>query len=396
VIWQYAILFPDPDQGWNWAEDTVVGLPALVRMLLVLRRAGIQAVVLPRNAEALRQSLEIWQAKKTLPRLIWGDRRQDLDFPSQGPLLAVRGGVLFEPQLIHRFQQAIEDSHVGQACLQASDNLPVLVSVSIGKMDNEWFMKNTFEDLASQRKDQIYQIPPGVFCRAVQELARAGNDRELLATIGKPTDRWHARWVRNWTFPALRWLAQRHVTPNQISVAGFLVGIVGCLLIARGTYWNGVVGAIFLYFSWVLDCMDGTLARLTFSESTFGSKLDTTMGHLINILFFSAVIWAVYGRDALWKAGAFGCLVIGGIVLAHSVIQAERRRRPPEVGKRGYGKFQIFLDKFNHRDYAVLVFVFALLGSFRFFLWGSLIAIQVLWMVHLWLCFKQRRGSQAP
>jgi phosphatidylglycerophosphate synthase len=65
----------------------------------------------------------------------------------------------------------------------------------------------------------------------------------------------------------LRWLAQYRVTPNQITVLGFLVALLACLLLAQGRYWQGVFGAFLLYASWVLDCMDGTLARLTFAES---------------------------------------------------------------------------------------------------------------------------------
>ena len=395
VIWQDAVLFADPENDWIWTKVKLMGLPALVRVLLTLGRAGIRAVHFPLSAVSLKSELEYWQDKKDLPQLNWWNRLDPEAALTNFPLLGVRGGILFEPKLIHRFQQAIQNDQAEKAFITGAAALPVLLSLSFEKAKSGLDTNKSFDNFSSEVEGPAFEIPADVFCRHLQELRGPDRERELLLTVGKPTDRWHVRWVRRWTFPGLRLLAQLGLTPNQISWTGFMVGILACVLIAQGTYWSGVLGALLLYGSWVLDCVDGTLARLTFSESPLGHRLDTILGHLTNLLTFGAIIWAVYGDESAWKAAAYGFFVLGSLIVAHSVAQAQKKRRSPTTRKAGFEKIQGFLDKINHRDYAVWIFLFALMGGLRFFLWGSIIGIQVYWMMHLWLIFIQHREPQA-
>jgi phosphatidylglycerophosphate synthase len=396
VIWRYALLFPDPEEDWAWAKETLVGLPFLVRVLLTLRRAGFEQVIFSPGPEKLRPWLEYWQKKKDLPQLFWWDQGGHPEVLSHSPTLGVRGGILFGSELLHQFQHSLQDSHTGKASMDASDALPVLISFSWEKAGIRRTQHIEFEDLSSRVKTPVFTISREILCQTVQELKKPGKDRNLLTLVGKPTDRWHVRWVRQWTFPALRWLARLGVLPNQISWAGFMMAVIACILIAQGSYWHGVLGALLLYASWVLDCVDGTLARLTFSESPFGERLDTALGHLTNLFIFSALIWAVYGRETLWKAGAFAFFILGGIIVAYRVSGVKIRRPTPDTGRRRYERLQGFLDKINHRDYAVWIFILALMGGFKVFLWCSVVGIQVYWMLYLWLILKQSRRSRNP
>lgn len=238
-------------------------------------------------------------------------------------------------------------------------------------------------------------VPEEVLCRPVAGLTVPDGDRALLAMVGKATDRWHVVWVRNWSFGGLRWLAAHRVTPNQVTLLGFLVAVLACLLLAGGHYWSGILGALLLYGSWVLDCMDGTLARLTFAESAFGQKLDTVLGHVTNLAIFAALIWAVYGQDRWWKVGLSAILMLGGILMAYRVSEKEKKLRPAAGGKKSLAGFARFLDKINHRDYAVVILVLALINGFKWFLWISLVGVQFFWMAHLWLIRQHQRAKSA-
>ncbi|MFP3870791.1 MAG: CDP-alcohol phosphatidyltransferase family protein [Syntrophobacteria bacterium] len=384
MIWRQALIFPDPEREWAWAEEPLVGLPVVVRVLVTLGRAGIQQVIFPKGAEKLRPCVEYWRAKKDFPQLLWDDGKLEHD-PPGSPFLAVRGGVLFGPDLLHRFQEQLRGSATGKACLPCSDSLPVLISLPLKEEGSFLWNNSTFAELCSRSRGPAFIISGDIFCRSTKELIQPGNDRELLATAGKPTDRWHVQWVRGWSFPALRWLARAGVTPNEITWIGFVVGVTACLFIARGTYWSGILGAVLLYISWVLDCMDGTLARLTFSQSHFGQMLDTVLGHLTNLFIFSGLIWAVYGGKSLWKAGVYAFFILGGITVAYRVSRMPERVRTRKTGPPAQERLQRFLDKINHRDYAVWIFLLALVDGFKVFLWLSVVGIQVYWMLSLWL-----------
>ncbi|WP_240511935.1 CDP-alcohol phosphatidyltransferase family protein [Paludifilum halophilum] len=64
------------------------------------------------------------------------------------------------------------------------------------------------------------------------------------------------------------------VTPNQISLFAFLLGIASAIFFYRGDTLSLVTAALLYHFSFVLDCMDGKIARLKGTGSVFGMWLD--------------------------------------------------------------------------------------------------------------------------
>lgn len=91
---------------------------------------------------------------------------------------------------------------------------------------------------------------------------------------------------RQVTMPVVSLLVRLHVTPNQLTVAQLLGGIVAAGLIAEGRlFWGGV--AVLLAAS--LDAFDGTLARTTGRVTRFGGVFDST----IDRLFEGAVLFGV-------------------------------------------------------------------------------------------------------
>lgn len=75
--------------------------------------------------------------------------------------------------------------------------------------------------------------------------------------------------------PLVRWTAMRtRITPNQITWGAFLLGLVSAAFFAMGDWQWLVAGAVVYHFSFILDCMDGKVARLTGTGSVFGAWLD--------------------------------------------------------------------------------------------------------------------------
>ncbi|WP_151481840.1 CDP-alcohol phosphatidyltransferase family protein [Streptomyces albicerus] len=75
--------------------------------------------------------------------------------------------------------------------------------------------------------------------------------------------------------PLVRLTAMRtKVTPNQITWGAFLLGLVSAACFALGDWRWLIAGAVVYHLSFVLDCMDGKVARLTGQGSVFGAWLD--------------------------------------------------------------------------------------------------------------------------
>ncbi|WP_431949271.1 CDP-alcohol phosphatidyltransferase family protein [Actinacidiphila sp. bgisy167] len=82
----------------------------------------------------------------------------------------------------------------------------------------------------------------------------------LVDPVATPLVRWTARWTR--------------VTPNQITWGALLLGLGAAACFATADWKWLVVGAALYHLSFILDCMDGKLARLTGRGSEFGGWLD--------------------------------------------------------------------------------------------------------------------------
>jgi len=64
------------------------------------------------------------------------------------------------------------------------------------------------------------------------------------------------------------------ITANQVTFAGIAIGIVGCGLLAFGSWGAIILGAILVNLSTLADFIDGDVARTTHTESEYGDRMD--------------------------------------------------------------------------------------------------------------------------
>ncbi len=81
------------------------------------------------------------------------------------------------------------------------------------------------------------------------------------------------------------------VTPNQVSVATFLLSVVAAVLVAWG---HLLIGGLLVQVSSILDGVDGELARATGRASRRGGFLDTMLDRYADILVLAATALAAY------------------------------------------------------------------------------------------------------
>lgn len=77
-----------------------------------------------------------------------------------------------------------------------------------------------------------------------------------------------------WLAPSARVVARLGVTPNSVSLAGALLGVMAGVLVARN---HATIGIVLWLLSRVLDGLDGILARQSGTTSAFGGYLDITL-----------------------------------------------------------------------------------------------------------------------
>ena len=70
------------------------------------------------------------------------------------------------------------------------------------------------------------------------------------------------------------------LTPNQITVTAFIVGVAASVV----TYYDQpYLGVAILWLSGFLDAVDGSMARLSHSSSSWGTVLDVTFDRIVEV-----------------------------------------------------------------------------------------------------------------
>ncbi|WJV45489.1 CDP-alcohol phosphatidyltransferase family protein [Streptomyces flavofungini] len=86
------------------------------------------------------------------------------------------------------------------------------------------------------------------------------------------------------------------ITPNQITWGAFVLGLASSVCFAFGDWRWLVLGAVIYHFSFVLDCMDGKVARLTGQGSVFGAWLDFVFDRIRVMVCGVALMGGQYAR----------------------------------------------------------------------------------------------------
>ncbi len=70
------------------------------------------------------------------------------------------------------------------------------------------------------------------------------------------------------------------ITPNRLTVLSFILTILTAVLILMGSSGNLFFAGIILQISYIIDCMDGQLARYRQTASSIGSFLDKLFDYI--------------------------------------------------------------------------------------------------------------------
>lgn len=127
------------------------------------------------------------------------------------------------------------------------------------------------------------------------------NKQPDLARAKKPVDAWWTVLVIDpvavRVLPAL--LAVDWITPNLVTGAAFLVGAVAVALFATGHF---VLAAVIYELRFLLDCLDGKIARVRLLSSPLGASLDRTADSITVPAAYAALGIALANRHGLAHA----------------------------------------------------------------------------------------------
>ena len=109
------------------------------------------------------------------------------------------------------------------------------------------------------------------------------------------------------------------VSPNLLTVAGFLITICAALIIP----YNLRLGGLFMLFGGVLDMLDGIVARTSGRVTKFGAFLDSVLDRYSDAFLFLSISYYLAADGN--HAGSFLSLgtLVGAFLISYARARAE-------------------------------------------------------------------------
>lgn len=101
------------------------------------------------------------------------------------------------------------------------------------------------------------------------------------------------------------------ITPNMVSFISLALGILAAHFYSRGDWTSLIVGALTHHLSFILDCTDGQLARVTNKKSQFGAWMDFHSDRIKDFCLLLGMSWGVYAQT-----GQVWILVVGFLAIS--------------------------------------------------------------------------------
>jgi len=148
--------------------------------------------------------------------------------------------------------------------------------------------------------------------RARAAIAAVDEDAARLRLAVKEKDDFFTTYaVSSWSPLVTRWCARLGLTPSGVTAVSVLFAVAAALAFWQASRPAMIVGAVLLYLGFVLDCVDGQLARYTRRFGAFGGWLDTMADRAKEYAVYAGL---AAGADRLGLPYAWA-LAIAAIVL---------------------------------------------------------------------------------
>ncbi|GIJ33463.1 DUF5941 domain-containing protein [Micromonospora sediminimaris] len=192
--------------------------------------------------------------------------------------------------------------------------------------------------LVAHRVDEAAEL-----ARAEAAVAAVDEDRaELRLSVKEKDDFFTTYFVSTWSPYVTKLCARLGLSPTAVTMVSVAFAVAAAAMFAAGGRPLLVVGAVLLYLGFVLDCVDGQLARYTRNFSAWGGWLDTMADRAKEYL-----VYAGLGLGATQAGFRYGwALAIAAMTLQtvrhmtdawYGVLHDEAARRPKSVGAGGGG-----------------------------------------------------------
>ncbi|HVE12342.1 MAG TPA: CDP-alcohol phosphatidyltransferase family protein [Elusimicrobiota bacterium] len=203
---------------------------------------------------------------------------------------------------------------------------------------------------------------------------RAEEER-LFAALPQDSDGYLARLDRAFSIALSRRLVRLPVTPNQITTASLLLGLLGAWLLADIGRLSQAAGALLLLFCCVLDGCDGEIARLKLLCSPAGGRYDVISDNIVHVAIFAAIPIHLQRKLPGVSFARPGLVLLAGVLLSMFWVWRLVLRSPERTAAARV------IERIASRDFIYLVAVLAVADRLEWFLWAAAVGSHLFWVM---------------
>ena len=363
----------EPQNPVQWYSNKIAGVPFALRNILTLQRVNIKNLAIfmeDPDGELKKSFSKILDDSRISLELVWIGNIDQLKKWIQNnpdPIYIFKGSVLYDKKTLH---DLLYSSHKNEAAL--SSILPVdlnhlentliespnrsPVDSSINRTEEP---STGFPVYIQGSKENEIQKPEDFKTLHEAQVSGSGlnHDSPITRILSRPASHLITRWLLN-----------TPITPNQITLFSFFLGLLSAVLFLQGDYWTSITASTLLILSTWVDGADGEIARIKFMETATGKILDIYCDNIIHFLIFSAIGYGVYDKTGqnmyLYLGGLAGLASLLAFFLL-SPILIENRSSDKQMSH--YIEPSL-AEKFANRDFIHFVFLVAVIDQLGLFI----------------------------
>ena len=138
-------------------------------------------------------------------------------------------------------------------------------------------------------------------------------------------------------------LLKTGITPNQISILSFIIGLAGASFFFNGEYFYLILGGILVHIHSIVDGCDGEVARLKIRQTKYGGWLDSVLDRYADAAIILGLVygyWSIHGDITIWIIGFFA--LIGSFLNSYTSDKYDSIFKNEDMAKRS--KFRMGRD----------------------------------------------------
>lgn len=129
--------------------------------------------------------------------------------------------------------------------------------------------------------------------------------------------------------PVARVVAKTRLTPNAVTIFGFLFNVGIAYILSTGHF---LLGGLLILVAGAFDLLDGALARVTARSTTFGALLDSSIDRYSEaVLLFGLLVYFARRQETTEMILIFAAIV-GSMLISYVRARAEGLGLDAEVG----------------------------------------------------------------